>query len=822
MTRFITFASIALLGLATAISCTKESPLQEDTIAPAASQEEVSQEGGSRQEGFVAFRFTAEVETPATRVSAGEEGSAINYAWQDGDEIAVLYDGGSTTATADVVNDVATFSPSIPEGVSTLWMVYPSDLGATLDDGRLKIDMPAVQKDNLPAFFVASCDASDVAVVFRHPTAWYKLVVDGDGVDVTRMSLTSAGGNNLTASALTLDFDESGIPSVYAAESGAASLTQDFDGAGTWYIPVVPDVAKASSDLSFQFYRGEDKSEKAGAYKHAKALDDARSSLVNWGSLPAKATNRYVSTSGSASNNGATADKAWNIAQLRTFLGRTDLSLYDGVNIRIAAGTYTLDAASYFTPKVSIKLNIVGAAASTTVINANSKTTPIDLTDASYTGMLTFKNLTFRNATQTNNGAVIRANSSAKANFEGCIFSGNSISTSDHGGGVFNAWGSAVLNFKDCSFMDNSGYTYGGVAYVQGNTEFNFENCTFTGNHSTSGGVFYIAGSARLTCVGCTFGDGTDIGANSAGSGGGGVFVSTNSQTHSFTECLFNYNKATGNWGSCLYLYGAKGRLKIDRCLFKKNVAASRGVIAANVDPTGVDNAHLIYVNASSFVGNTVTAGDGYGSVIHGNGGTSVCLNNVTTNGNFNSNASPTKNNWTLNLDGSWLIVNSTFVDRGYQHVLRANLTGSPSVALCNNIVVQYSGLQDYPIWIRNNGTITDNGHNVRGGTSTGNITSDTDKFSVTKDMLAGSWAESWDASSKYGVYNWSGPLDDFTPAPQSDVEETITGFSHSAAGVTHVGRDFYDWLTNIGVLGKDARGVTRGTPWWPGSYQAE
>ena len=86
--------------------------------------------------------------------------------------------------------------------------------------------------------------------------------------------------------------------------------------------------------------------------------------------------------------------------------------------------------------------------------------------------------------------------------------------------------------------------------------------------------------------------------------------------------------------------------------------------------------------------------------------------------------------------------------------------------------------------------------------------------------MLAGSWNELWNSSSKYGVYEWSGSIADFTPATQAEVENTITGYSHSAADVSNVGSDFYNWLDEIGALGKDARGVTRGTPWWPGAYQ--
>ena len=52
-----------------------------------------------------------------------------------------------------------------------------------------------------------------------------------------------------------------------------------------------------------------------------------------------------------------------------------------------------------------------------------------------------------------------------------------------------------------------------------------------------------------------------------------------------------------------------------------------------------------------------------------------------------------------------------------------------------------------------------------------------------------------------------------------ADVENAIKACTVEMAGKTS-GTDFYAWLKEIGALGKDARGITRGTPWWPGAYQ--
>ena len=262
MKKYFVYIASALLGLAALVSCNKETAFPENPAEPATAP----------QDGLVTISIRADVENPVTRVSAADEGASITYTWQAGDEIKVLYDGGSTTATAAVSDGVATFSLSLPDGATALWMVYPSSLGASIVEGRLKIDMPAVQKDVLPAVFVARCSVSDASVTFRHPVSWYKMIVDGDGTDVTRLTLSSAGGNALSASAMALDFNDSGIPSVNSRDNVASEVTLDFSGAGTYYLPIIPDVAKTASDLTFQFYRGEAKTEKAGAYRHAKAL----------------------------------------------------------------------------------------------------------------------------------------------------------------------------------------------------------------------------------------------------------------------------------------------------------------------------------------------------------------------------------------------------------------------------------------------------------------------------------------------------------------------------------------------------------------------
>lgn len=747
MKKLFIYITYITATLAIAVSCSKESVL-------------------TTGNDNITFTFSASFENPITRVTADANSTAVDYSWENGDEIKVLYDGGSTTAQATVKGSSATFSPSLPSGTTTVWMVFPSTLGASLDGGRLKIDMPEAQKEAIPAFFVASGSTSEGTFTFRHPLAWYKFVVGGDGSDITRLNISSAEGKNLTSSALTLDFDASGVPSVNSLESAASSVNLDFTGVGTYYLPIVPDVSKEASDLTFQFYRGEARNEKAGAYRHSKALADSRSSLMNWGNLPTMATNRYVSTSGSSSNTGVTSDKAWDLATFKEFMenssSRNDetLALYDGVNFRLAAGTYSLSAK--IVPNIPIKTNIIGHSSDDTFIDGGSDRLLFDIYKKSGEAV-TFRNITFQNGSNSNDGGAFRIGNGSRE---------------------------FTIVFEDCKFIKNSVATAGKF-----------------------GGAFYMCANSEVSFKNCSFGDGTEAGRNYA-QAGGAIYATGNAKVN-LTDCVFNYNQATGSagdgGGSCIFA-NSTNIIKINRCEFTNNTAGSRGVIRVN-------NNVLVYMNGVSFYGNTTTeASNPWGLNIHG-GNSFICMNNVTSYGNSNTQ-SVTSNSCAFNCDRGFIITNSTLIDHGGQYEIRINDINSSgyqkihNLAMCNNIISNESKPDD-TFWVRGSITLNNYGHNLRGATVVkGNVLDSnpaTDKFGQTDSVLGGTYSD--------GVYSWSGSVAGFTPATASDVENAIKACTVTMAGET-AGTGFYAWLQEIDAIGKDARGVTRSTPWWPGAYQ--
>lgn len=778
---------MAAVAFGAILSCEKETLVEEqETVVPA--DKPVSGETWS---------FTANMENPMTKMT-DMDGSG-EFAWENGDEIKILWAGGNTTANASVSAGVTTFEPTgLPSAGTAIWLVYPSSMTASLDAGNLVVNMPAVQKDALHGYFVAKAEVGDAAVSFKHPVCYYKFVVDGDGTDVTRLELTSAGGENLSAATLTLSFDGSGVPSVASVGTGASSITVDFSGSGTYYVPVVPDVSPAANDLTFQFKRTENAAYvKAGAYRHASAITNNRADIVNWGSLPAKATNRYVSTTGSSENNGATADKPWDWATFKGFMENSSsrdaatLALYDGVNIRFAAGTYSPTAK--VVPQINIRTNLIGENAATTIFDGGSSSQIFfDIYYASASGeTIIFKNFTVQNFNNTSSdGGAFRIGNGTRVfniHFEDCVFINNQASASNKSGGVFCVNGATTISLKNCSFTKNHATAYGGVMTV-------VKNITATASFEN-----------------CTFGDGTSANRNYSNSGS--VFHSANAQNHSFKDCIFDYNQGSGNWGSVIYLTeSVNSKLFLDNCLFKNNISKNRGIVSANAP-------RAIYMNNVTFKNNTVTDATGYGICAHANNQAVICMNNVTSYNNHNSNVSPTDNNWSFNCDGSLLMVNSTIVDNTPQHVFRA-LTSTSKVSICNNIVINREGTA--PFTIHADATCVNNGHNLRSSDANqGNTPANaTDMFSVTDASLDGSYSESWSSTNKYGVYSWINNLLGFTPATQDEVEDTIKDYDYTIVGVEHIGTDFYNWLVSIGTIGKDGRSVARAGDWWPGAYQ--
>ena len=386
---------------------------------------------------------------------------------------------------------------------------------------------------------------------------------------------------------------------------------------------------------------------------------------------------------------------------------------------------------------------------------------------------------------------------------------------------------SGKVEFSDCDFHDNinrsglskdgtAGYFSGGAARL-GFGAAKFENCKFSNNVTyNASGVFHINDkNSNLTCISCTF---TGNSVVNTGNFRGGVFGVEHGRA-TFEDCMFKDNKVNGR-GSIGAVQN-NSMLRMNRCLVKNNSSATGGTI-------NVSNDCLVYLNEVTFKDNITTqATNSWGVAIH-SANSIVCMNNVTGYNNHNTGGA-TSNSASFNSDGGWLITNSTIMDNTPTAIVRRG-GNSRKVIVCNSILINRHTANN--VFTLNNTTnVANNGHNLLSCDSY-NIPAATDLLSQSDASLGGVYSEVWSTSNKYGIYSWSNALSGFTAATEQDVINAIKSYSESFtpesgsnvnSSITNIGQDFYNWLDSLDPKGYlvDARGVTRGTPWWPGAYQA-
>jgi hypothetical protein len=426
----------------------------------------------------------------------------------------------------------------------------------------------------------------------------------------------------------------------------------------------------------------------------------------------------------------------------------------------------------------------------------------------------------------------------------------------------------SYAKFDSCEAGQEDGstvnYSNGGAISMRSITSFLMDNCEFSGNRGRNGGCLNLDLGTSSVCkvTNCNFHDNIGrSGANKNGTsgnfsgavarlGGGEVefedcifkdnvvnnasavlHMNVENAVAHFTDCILTGNECRSN-NVCIKMEKAGEKLYMNRCLFEGNHGNSRGMI----NPA---NNTLLYMNDVTFKDNYTTASNGWGVAIHA-GTAHICMNNVTSFNNKNTNPNP-GSSASFNADGGWLIVNSTIIDSTPYGIVRQGGSNASKVTLCNNVLINRNPAKNVVVF-NNKSNFADYGHNVfsypaapdgsdingdgKSPYHPGSLAS-TDVISQTEATLGGSYSAQWSSKPYYGVYAWSNNLSGFTAATSAQVEDAMkTGFPMTDAKVTldnggaDMGNDFYNWLNSIGALGKDARGETRGTPWWPGAYQ--
>ena len=451
------------------------------------------------------------------------------------------------------------------------------------------------------------------------------------------------------------------------------------------------------------------------------------------------------------------------------------------------------------------------------------------------------------------------------------VFSGNKTLATGSGegnGGAIYVWlrNDAEHKITNVLFTGNEAgqesgttvnYSNGGGIYASGKVGLTIADCEFTDNRARNGGCIAHNSSLASKITRCNFHDNVcRSGANKDGSNGNGNFNGAalqqgngtieftqcvfnknivqgsssvlhmngekNNTTAYFTDCQFIENKSFGNNG-CIKMEKAGEKLYLNRCVFRGNSSASRGIINPNGNT-------LLFMNDVTFKDNFTTTGQkSWGVAIH-QGQANVCMNNVTAHNNHNTASDPTSV-ISFNGDGGWLITNSTIADKTPYAIIRVG-NAAGHLTLCNNILI--NSLTAAKVFeVAAETQFDDKGHNIMSCEGThGKCTPvESDRLNQTETTLAGTYSEVLTGSHPYGVYSWTNALEGFSAATAADVYAAISGYTRadSVVGSTNIGADFWNWLKQIGAAAetegaytfKDARGVARTGTMWPGAYQA-
>ena len=468
----------------------------------------------------------------------------------------------------------------------------------------------------------------------------------------------------------------------------------------------------------------------------------------------------YVSVAGAGVKTGADLANAMDQSTFRNFISlETNAAKVDGATFHFADGTYTLsddlhpDGLSVGFPERSADLTVTFAGGEGAIFSGSGKFRILSVQPFT---KLTLKGITLSNGYTTGHGGAITARGCSLV-LEDCIVSGN----------------------KSDGTTEKNGNNGGAIYLANDVISAQFTNCVFTDNRIVPTGTDQYGGAVRIEASKT----GNDV---------------------NFDNCLFRGNFA--KQAACISV-NAKTRLRINRCEFIGNSAASRGMIQiANC---------VVFLNGSLFYDNHTTDNNGWGVDMHGKG--YICMNGCTVYANNNS-ITGDNNNVALNGYHSLLMTNSTVIEANYLGQLRIDDASGKQV-LCNNILVNTTGKS---VLVGNaSATTVSAGHNAMGAvTGFDSFTAHaTDLMNCTESSFG---AHAFDQAQ--GVYTWSGVLPGFTSAVQDDVVKAMKeDFDVSLSDVmSHIGPAFFEWLDGMSpkAYAADGRGVARSGAWWPGAFQ--
>lgn len=816
-------ALIMAAMLSAAVSCTKEQIHEEKSDKP-----EIEAPGESK--GSIPMEFTAV--SDLTRTSIGElNGGMREISWVKDDEIKIIYNNKSTTAKAETTGASTIFKANVDEAPA-YYAVYPSSAATVAEDGSWKVAIPAKQdvSGGFGSAHYAAAVAKDGNLAFKNLCGWLRFTIADQRI---KSVLIRGNGEQFLAGNLAVTFDEEGNIASKTVSNGNSRIIVNVNGAGEYYVAVLPDV-NLENGVGFRFYTSNEiVSENAietGVFS-SKALSVEQGKIVNLGGLDSRiVTDWWISPSGTGDGKSADSPAA-GVEFLRAKLAQDVTSDKTrnglakgygcmGITIHAAAGEYDFAGqeinVTWPGHTSSVGTTILGAEGTIFKNTGSSrffkigKSVDLKFENITFDGgnagtenggaiwqndataILAFKNCAFKNNNATNGGAIYMAGSNMTS--ESTSFSDNTATTA--AGAVGIAGTAELVSFTDCDFTSNTAGKHGGALQNYGGekTRLTVTGGAFSNNKTTDGSV---GGGAAITFRGekpsITIIDGVTFSGNSAGCQGGAVRVNTVNDI-SIKNSVISDNKALD--GAGLYVGGAAS-VKIDKTQISGNQSKTyAGGIYVGADAD-------VFMNACSIFGNsntTTTAGARWGAAIfvlseNANKNkikANICLNNSSI---ADHTTAATGNDTNIDMQGGNLVfANSTMIASTTAGMLRIHTTAL-SGTFINSVIVNKNGRS-----INYNGPtgkltskyvlsgIKQNAYNPTAGI---------DKAGLTYANLG---SPVFDAADH--IYKWNGTMDvEYPSAPSTDV---VGGLIRTA------NESFYNWLLSVAALDVDQLGNSR------------
>ena len=370
----------------------------------------------------------------------------------------------------------------------------------------------------------------------------------------------------------------------------------------------------------------------------------------------------------------------------------------------------------------------------------------------------------------------------------------------------------ATFNFKDCQFIDNMA-DWGGGALMFVNAHAVIDGCTFQGNHAdgeddyaAAGGAIYARGEGVVVdCKNSLFKENYNLVGENTKSGGI-IRVQQTGGIARFDNCMFdgNYTNRSkqDNAAAAAIINCRQGGAKyyFNACEFKHNASGT-----TETSQGGTKGVVMATYASSTIAMNNCSMHDNYGSrkpnepeiqwIYLDNASNTFILSNSSIIGD------PTRKvGDQITVLDHWSVIK--LHSAGNYHFINNIICSNYTDGNCfwiNSTALNSSG--KLPVTSYYNKTSPEGDNRTDWGDDTG---SGHDYYAT--DGYFGSWTAPhvWNGTMLLGTNNT-----EFAPTDGVNTK------------IQEVDSDFYTWLSEIGALGKDINGKSRGETSWPGCYQA-